>query len=90
MVFILSVVALLWLSSFSAMARNICGSTSSRIALLLGGGGILAAGAFGILALFQFFTQIPAGHVGVVDFFGVVSDKREFPHSKRRSPNTAD
>jgi len=30
---------------------------------------------FGILALLQCFTQIPAGHVGVVDFFGVVSDE---------------
>ncbi len=37
-------------------------------------GSILAAGVFGVLALAQFFTQIPAGHVGVVDFFGVVSD----------------
>ena len=35
----------------------------------------LAAGVFGLLALFQCFTQIPAGHVGVVDFFGVVSDQ---------------
>jgi prohibitin 1 len=30
---------------------------------------------FGLIALTQCFTQIPAGHVGVVDFFGVVSDK---------------
>lgn len=29
---------------------------------------------FGILSLSQCFTVIPAGHVGVVDFFGVVSD----------------
>ncbi len=35
----------------------------------------LAAGGFGILALVQCFTQVPAGHVGVVDFFGVVSDQ---------------
>ncbi len=28
-----------------------------------------------LLALSQCFTVIPAGHVGVVDFFGVVSDK---------------
>jgi len=35
----------------------------------------LAAWLFGILALLQCFTQIPAGHVGVVDFFGVVSDQ---------------
>lgn len=29
---------------------------------------------FTLTALTQFFTQIPAGHVGVVDFFGVVSE----------------
>ena len=29
---------------------------------------------FGVLALLQCFTVIPAGHVGVVDFFGTVSD----------------
>lgn len=29
---------------------------------------------FGLLSLSQCFTVIPAGHVGVVDFFGVVSD----------------
>jgi regulator of protease activity HflC (stomatin/prohibitin superfamily) len=37
--------------------------------------GALAAVVFGVLALLQCFTQIPAGHVGVVDFFGVVSDQ---------------
>ncbi len=35
----------------------------------------LAAAFFGALALLQCFTQVPAGHVGVVDFFGVVSDQ---------------
>jgi regulator of protease activity HflC (stomatin/prohibitin superfamily) len=35
----------------------------------------LIAGVFGLLALFQCFTVIPAGNVGVVDFFGTVSDK---------------
>jgi len=34
----------------------------------------LTTGVFGIVALLQCFTQIDAGHVGVVDFFGVVSD----------------
>jgi prohibitin 1 len=29
---------------------------------------------FLLLALIQFFTVIPAGHVGVIDFFGTVSD----------------
>jgi prohibitin 1 len=35
----------------------------------------LVAVVFGVLTLLQCFTQIPAGHVGVVDFFGVVSDQ---------------
>lgn len=34
---------------------------------------LLALAAFLLIALSQFFTQIPAGHVGVVDFFGIVS-----------------
>jgi prohibitin 1 len=37
-------------------------------------GSALAAAVFGVLALLQCFTQIPAGRVGVVDVFGVVSD----------------
>jgi prohibitin 1 len=28
-----------------------------------------------IVALSQFFTQVPAGHVGVIDFFGIVSER---------------
>jgi prohibitin 1 len=35
----------------------------------------LGSGVFGVVALLQCFTQIPAGHVGVVDFFGLVSDQ---------------
>jgi prohibitin 1 len=36
----------------------------------------LAAVVFlSVLGLLQCFTQVPAGHVGVVDFFGVVSEK---------------
>ncbi len=30
---------------------------------------------FALIAFLQLFTQIPAGHIGVVDFFGVVSDR---------------
>ncbi len=33
-----------------------------------------AIGIFGLLAALQCFTVIPAGNVGVVDFFGLVSD----------------
>ncbi|MFA4840011.1 MAG: prohibitin family protein [Candidatus Neomarinimicrobiota bacterium] len=35
----------------------------------------LAMVLFGIVALTQMFTQVPAGNVGVVDFFGIVSEK---------------
>ncbi len=38
-------------------------------------GSALVAVIFGLLAVVQCFTQIPAGHVGVIDFFGVVSDQ---------------
>lgn len=40
----------------------------------LSGLAALATIVFGVLALMQCFTVIPAGHVGVVDFFGTVSD----------------
>lgn len=38
---------------------------------------LAAAGVafFGLITAIQFFTQIPAGHVGVVDLFGVVSPR---------------
>jgi hypothetical protein len=41
----------------------------------VGTGSLLAMGVFGILALIQCFTQVPAGHVGVVDFFGIVPER---------------
>lgn len=41
----------------------------------VGAGSLFAMGAFGIIALVQCFTQVPAGHVGVVDLFGIVSER---------------
>jgi len=41
----------------------------------IAGASALAAVVFGVLALLECFTQVPAGHVGVIDFFGVVSDQ---------------
>jgi len=38
-------------------------------------GSIFVLCVFGALALLQIFTQVPAGNVGVVDFFGIVSDR---------------
>jgi prohibitin 1 len=48
--------------------RNIMYKTTQTIT------GAIAA-LFILIALSQCFTQVPAGHVGVVDFFGVVSDR---------------
>jgi regulator of protease activity HflC (stomatin/prohibitin superfamily) len=36
---------------------------------------LLAACAFLVVAVLECFTQVPAGHVGVIDFFGVVSEE---------------
>src|SRR3972149_34670 len=47
--------------------RNIAFETTKRIARAV-------MAFFLLLALIQFFTVIPAGHVGVIDFFGTVSD----------------
>lgn len=35
---------------------------------------LIGLGIAGVIALMQFFTIIPAGHAGVIDFFGNVSD----------------
>ncbi|MBN1542682.1 prohibitin family protein [candidate division KSB1 bacterium] len=38
-------------------------------------GSLVVMGIAAIFALTQFFTQVPAGHVGVIDFFGIVSER---------------
>jgi regulator of protease activity HflC (stomatin/prohibitin superfamily) len=48
-------------------SRKLTGNTFAKFSFI----GIFV---FGLLALGQCFTVIPAGHVGVVDLFGVVSD----------------
>ena len=73
MIFILSVVATLvaffvWRYATKHVKHNVIAYRP------IARGSLLGACVFGILALLQCFTQIPAGHVGVVDFFGVVSD----------------
>jgi regulator of protease activity HflC (stomatin/prohibitin superfamily) len=74
MLFILSVVVTIvaffvWRSATNQVRRNNIAFRS------VARGSILVTGAFAVLTLLQCFTQIPAGHVGVVDFFGVVSDQ---------------
>jgi prohibitin 1 len=74
MTFIVSLIGaviavIVWLVARAKVRQN---NTAFRSIATMGS---LAALVFGLLALFQCFTQIPAGHVGVVDFFGVVSDQ---------------
>jgi prohibitin 1 len=47
--------------------RNLAFETTQRI-------GYVVMVIFAVVAVTQFFTVIPAGHVGVVDFFGTVSE----------------
>jgi regulator of protease activity HflC (stomatin/prohibitin superfamily) len=74
MIFILSIIItiaafFIWRRSTSKVRQNNIAFRSVATA------SALVAGVFGVLALLQCFTQIPAGHVGVVDFFGTVSDQ---------------
>lgn len=68
--FLIAVGAVLaWLSARRKVVqeRNLLYQRTARVA------GTVAL-VFGLLAFTQAFTIIPAGHVGVIDFFGVVSD----------------
>jgi regulator of protease activity HflC (stomatin/prohibitin superfamily) len=74
MIFILTIIIAIaaffvWRSASSKMRQNnIAFRSVARVSALV-------AVVFGIVAVLQCFTQIDAGHVGVVDFFGVVSDQ---------------
>jgi regulator of protease activity HflC (stomatin/prohibitin superfamily) len=72
MFFILSV--LVAIGSFIAWGAARRGSASSQLSR--GSSAIFGAAAviFTLLAFGQMFTVVPAGNVGVVDFFGTVSD----------------
>lgn len=74
MIFILAVIIafvalFVWRSAARKVRQNI--TVFRQIATT----SLLAMVVSGIVALSQIFTQIPAGHVGVVDFFGIVSEK---------------
>ena len=74
MIFILSVIIavtafIIWMRSAAKVRQN---NAAFRTTASVSG---LATVVFGVLALLQCFTQVPAGHVGVVDFFGIVSDQ---------------
>jgi len=74
MIFVVSVtIAIISFVVWRGAARKtgpntVASQSAARVSVIL-------AGVFGILALLQCFTQVPAGYVGVVDFFGIVSEK---------------
>ncbi len=48
---------------------------SNAVVRSAGSVSLLMAIIFAVVALTQCFSQVPAGHVGVIDFFGIVSDR---------------
>lgn len=74
MLFILSIIVALaafmvWrAASVKAKQGNIISRTAANLSLLV-------TVIFAIVAISECFTQVPAGHVGVVDFFGIVSER---------------
>ena len=74
MLFILSIViAVVAFISWRAAAKKVKeGNPTFRSLATIT---VLVCVFFTVVALSQFLTQIPAGHVGVVDFFGIVSDR---------------
>ena len=72
--FILSlIIAIIAFFSWMAASRKVKqNNVSFRVVAIVT---LVAWIFFGLIALSQIFTQIPAGHVGVVDFFGIVSEK---------------
>lgn len=74
MLFILSIViALAALVAWRLAARKVAEQNVSYRGVSTMS--LLAALFFGAVALVQCFTVVPAGHTGVVDFFGVVSER---------------
>ncbi|HEX9973353.1 MAG TPA: prohibitin family protein [bacterium] len=74
MIFILAIlVALIALVAWRGAAKKVQRNnvTFQQIAT----SSLLVMAVAVIVALTQMFTQVPAGHVGVVDFFGIVSDR---------------
>ena len=77
MIFILAVI--IAIAAFFVWRRAARQVKQNNTALRSVASGSLAAMfVAGIFAIIQCFTQVPAGHVGVVDFFGIVS-KRTLP-----------
>ena len=74
MIFILAI--LITIASFFVWRSTVKKVKQNNIPFRsIGTASILIMTVFGILAVIQCFTQVPAGHVGVVDFFGIVSER---------------
>lgn len=74
MIFILAL--LMTLAAFAVWRASVKKRTQANAAFQpVAAAGLLGMATFGILTLLQFFTQVPAGHVGVIDFFGIVSER---------------
>ncbi len=65
--FVAGLAALAWQAARKRAQFNLMYRSSANLALAV-------MVLFIAVAISQFFTVVPAGHVGVVDFFGVVSD----------------
>jgi prohibitin 1 len=72
MLFIIAILAAAVAAGVYISAKKRASKQESNLALI----GMFAAI---LIALLQCWTIIPAGHVGVIDFFGNVSDKTLFP-----------
>jgi regulator of protease activity HflC (stomatin/prohibitin superfamily) len=68
-VVVAAIAAFIWFTNRKKVVEqyNVMYRTAMRVSGIVAFMGV-------ILALFQCFTVIPAGHVGVIDFFGIVAD----------------
>ncbi len=74
MLFILSIlVVIVALFAWRGAARKVKENNPSFRSLV--SMSLLGLVVFSLLAISQIFTQVPAGHVGVVDVFGIVSER---------------
>jgi len=74
MLFIFAIIIAL-IALFVWYRANHSGSRDINAVRMVGTVAIAVALIFGVVAVTQCFTQIPAGNVGVVDFFGIVSTR---------------
>ena len=72
MLFIIAILA-------AAVAASVYFSAKKRFSKQESTFALIGTGVALLIALLQCWTIIPAGHVGVIDFFGNVSDKTLFP-----------